>query len=171
MDSFTTSEPVGRVTRYCALGTCRNGELGGTAAQAERLAGRGREPYMPVEEHHQPITGLAQGASRGVLKCRNRIPPQGRSTGVNWVELVPRDGIGPQLALGRSAEPPQANPRIHFDLYVAGSDEQRREVSRLVELGARRVDWDMYPDDPDFVVLADPEDNLFCVVDTNHGSE
>ncbi|MFF3934361.1 VOC family protein, partial [Streptomyces hirsutus] len=31
-----------------------------------------------------------------------------------------------------------------------------------------RVDWDFYPDDADFVVLADPEGNRFCVIDTSH---
>jgi len=29
------------------------------------------------------------------------------------------------------------------------------------------VPWD-YPDDPDFVVLADTEGNRFCVVDASH---
>jgi glyoxalase superfamily protein len=37
------------------------------------------------------------------------------------------------------------------------------EVERLVALGARRVDW-VYPEDADFVVLADTEGNLFCVI-------
>ncbi len=37
------------------------------------------------------------------------------------------------------------------------------EVERLVALGATRVQW-TYPDDADFVVLADTEGNLFCVV-------
>ena len=32
-------------------------------------------------------------------------------------------------------------------------------------LGATRVDWD-YPEGADFVVLADTEGNLFCVVNT-----
>jgi len=36
-------------------------------------------------------------------------------------------------------------------------------VQRLIDLGATRVDWD-YPDDADFVVLADPDGNLFCVI-------
>jgi hypothetical protein len=27
------------------------------------------------------------------------------------------------------------------------------------------VEWDLYPPNPDFVVLADPDGNLFCVVD------
>jgi hypothetical protein len=43
------------------------------------------------------------------------------------------------------------------------------EVERLVGLGAVRVRWDLYPDDPDFIVLADPEGNLFCVIDESHG--
>lgn len=38
-------------------------------------------------------------------------------------------------------------------------------MARLVGLGASRVDWDLYPPDPDFVVLADPDGNAFCVVD------
>jgi hypothetical protein len=39
---------------------------------------------------------------------------------------------------------------------VADAAEQAAEVARLVSLGAERADWDSYPDDPDFVVLADP---------------
>jgi hypothetical protein len=51
---------------------------------------------------------------------------------------------------------------------VDSAAEQATEVDRLVELGARRVEWDLYPPDPDFVVLADPDDNLFCVVELSH---
>jgi hypothetical protein len=39
-----------------------------------------------------------------------------------------------------------------------------------VALGAERVDWDSFPDDPDFVVLADPDGNRFCIVDLGHGT-
>ena len=53
--------------------------------------------------------------------------------------------------------------RTHLDLFTDSEAEQRAEVERLVRLGARRVDW-TYPEDADFVVLADPEGNLFCVV-------
>jgi catechol 2,3-dioxygenase-like lactoylglutathione lyase family enzyme len=84
--------------------------------------------------------------------------------------LVPREGgAGTSLALQRSATPPQDHPRLHLDLHVGDAVEQAAEVDRLVALGARRVDWDGYPDDPDFVVLADPEGNRFCVVDLSHG--
>ncbi len=58
---------------------------------------------------------------------------------------------------------------MHLDLHAADADEQTAQVDRLVSLGASRVDWDSYPEDPDFVVLADPEGNLFCVVDLSHG--
>jgi hypothetical protein len=43
--------------------------------------------------------------------------------------------------------------------------EQQTEVARLLDLGATAPDRYHYPPDPDFVVLADPDGNLFCVVD------
>ncbi|MFD7557292.1 MULTISPECIES: VOC family protein [unclassified Streptomyces] len=86
-----------------------------------------------------------------------------------WTVLVAADGGGPDLALGRSVTPVQERPRVHLDLYAADAAEQAAEVKRLVELGASHVDWDSYPEDPDFVVLADPEGNRFCVIDAAHG--
>jgi catechol 2,3-dioxygenase-like lactoylglutathione lyase family enzyme len=83
--------------------------------------------------------------------------------------LVPPDGRpGSAIALQRSETPAQDHPRMHLDLHVPDAAEQAAEVERLVALGARRVDWDAYPDDPDFVVLADPDGNRFCVVDLGH---
>lgn len=84
----------------------------------------------------------------------------------DWVVLVPVDGSGVGLALGRSTAPVQEVPRVHLDLYT---DEQDAEVERLLALGAVRVAWELYPPDPDFVVLADTEGNRFCVIDTTHG--
>lgn len=83
-----------------------------------------------------------------------------------WAVLVPKDGIGPRLSLGLSETPVQNHPRVHLDLYARDAAEQAAEVERLVSLGAQRVDWDLYPEDPDFVVLADPDGNRFCVIDT-----
>ncbi|MCZ2847182.1 VOC family protein [Modestobacter sp. VKM Ac-2978] len=83
--------------------------------------------------------------------------------------LAPPGGApGTRLALQISITPAPAHPRSHLDLHVADRAEQTAEVDRLVGLGAQRVDWDGYPDDPDFVVLADPDGNLFCVVDLGH---
>lgn len=53
---------------------------------------------------------------------------------------------------------------IHLDLYT---DDQKSEVERLVSLGATRYPWRHRPGD-DFVVLEDPDGNLFCVVQTGH---
>lgn len=72
------------------------------------------------------------------------------------------------LDLMRSSLPVERRPRLHLDLFVDTADEQRSAVERLVALGAQQVDWDSYPPDPDFVVLAGPEGNLFCVVDLSH---
>lgn len=47
-----------------------------------------------------------------------------------------------------------------MDLFT---DDQPGEVERLIRLGATRVDWD-YPERADYVVLADPDGNRFCVV-------
>jgi catechol 2,3-dioxygenase-like lactoylglutathione lyase family enzyme len=72
--------------------------------------------------------------------------------------LIPGTGEGPFLLLDRE-------DRTHLDLWAADAREQQAEVERLVSLGAHRVeDW-VYPDDADFVVLADTEGNLFCVID------
>jgi catechol 2,3-dioxygenase-like lactoylglutathione lyase family enzyme len=87
----------------------------------------------------------------------------------DWVVLVRPDRVGPGLALDRTDRPLQEHPRLHLDLYAGDTAEQQAEVERLVTLGAVRVDWDEYPPDPDFVVLADPEGNRFCVIDTSHG--
>ena len=88
-----------------------------------------------------------------------------------WIVLVPPDGTpGGQIALDLhlSKTPLQEHPRVHLDLYAGDAADQAAEVERLLSLGAERVDWDLYPDDPDFVVLADTEGNRFCVIDTSH---
>jgi predicted enzyme related to lactoylglutathione lyase len=86
------------------------------------------------------------------------------------VVLTPRDGAGVKIAMQSSRTPPSDHPRLHLDLHVADAAEQTAEVERLVSLGAQRVEWIDYPDDPDFVVLADTEGNRFCVVDRGHDS-
>lgn len=82
--------------------------------------------------------------------------------------LMPPDANGLPIALQASETPPQDRPRLHFDLQVTDVAEQQAEAARLVTLGARHVDWDSYPEDPDFVVLEDPDGNRFCIVDLSH---
>ena len=82
--------------------------------------------------------------------------------------LVPPNGAGTAIALQRSQTPPDEHPRLHIDLHVADADEQEAEAARLVSLGARRADWDSYPEDPDFIVLEDPDGNRFCIVNLTY---
>jgi hypothetical protein len=70
--------------------------------------------------------------------------------------LAPTDGNGPRLHLDET-------DRTHLDLCVHRDSDAHSEVDRLISLGATRVEWD-YPEDADFVVLADTEGNLFCVL-------
>lgn len=80
----------------------------------------------------------------------------------DFVLLRPREGAGPNLSLDRMRSKLQLPPRIHLDLYA---DDQAAEVERLLALGASEVHWDKRPADADYVILADPEGNRFCVVD------
>lgn len=95
------------------------------------------------------------------------VPDRELEPDVDFAILVPSQGAGPHLALDTSVTPVQQHPRVHLDLYAGDTADQAAEVERLVGLGAEVVDWDLYPDDPDFVVLADPEGNRFCVIDTS----
>jgi predicted enzyme related to lactoylglutathione lyase len=79
-----------------------------------------------------------------------------------WIILQAKDGSGKRISLALSETPVQEHPRIHLDLYA---DDQAAEIERLKGLGASDVDCDLYPEDADFVVLADPEGNRFCVID------
>jgi catechol 2,3-dioxygenase-like lactoylglutathione lyase family enzyme len=82
-------------------------------------------------------------------------------TSDDFALLHPRNGVGPNLSLDRVRSTLQVPPRIHLDLYA---DDQAEEVRRLVALGATEVHWDRRPPDADYVILADPEGNRFCVV-------
>ena len=80
----------------------------------------------------------------------------------DFVLLRTANGIGPNLSLDRWHADVQVPPKIHLDLYA---EDQAAEVERLVGLGASRVEWQRMPADADFVILADPEGNRFCVID------
>lgn len=90
-------------------------------------------------------------------KALGYAPREGADAG--WAMLVSKDEGGPNLTFDRS-------DRTHLDLYLVEGETQASEVERLIALGATRVeDWP-YPENADFVVLADPVGNLFCVIDT-----
>jgi catechol 2,3-dioxygenase-like lactoylglutathione lyase family enzyme len=63
------------------------------------------------------------------------------------------------VSLQRSLTPVSARDQMHLDLYT---DDQAAEVERLTGLGARAVRQHREPGD-DYVVMADPEGNEFCI--------
>ncbi|MGH2362667.1 MAG: VOC family protein [bacterium] len=78
-----------------------------------------------------------------------------------WVVLRDPEGRGPNVSLDRVPEKRSGKrSRLHLDLYT---NNQAVEVERLVKIGATRYPW-RYKPDSDFVVLEDPDGNLFCVV-------
>ena len=88
------------------------------------------------------------------------VPREGDSD--DFALLRPRTGIGPNLSLDRVHSKLQIPPRIHLDLYAK---DQAHEVERLKALGASEVHWSKRPANADYVILADPEGNRFCVID------
>lgn len=84
-----------------------------------------------------------------------------------WVVLRDPDGQSPNISLNRRSKPRTGRSRIHLDLYT---HEQEAEVQRLIALGAKRYPW-RYRPGADFVVLEDPDGNLFCVVHRDAGGE
>lgn len=80
----------------------------------------------------------------------------------DWAILVPQEGSGVQLAITQVSSEAENHQRHHLDLYAK---DQAAEVERLLGLGARRVDW-RYPENADYIVLADSDGNKFCVVQT-----
>jgi catechol 2,3-dioxygenase-like lactoylglutathione lyase family enzyme len=77
-----------------------------------------------------------------------------------WIVLCDPQREGPNLSFQARDRPRVCRSWLHLDLYTTN---QQREVERLVALGASRYAW-RYPPERDYVVLADPDGNLFCVV-------
>ncbi|MFB5660987.1 VOC family protein [Alteribacillus sp. HJP-4] len=78
----------------------------------------------------------------------------------DWAILIPKKGTGIQLSISVVTSDSQKHQRHHLDLFT---DSQETEVERLLQIGASKVDWE-YEIDADYIVLADPDGNKFCVV-------
>lgn len=74
--------------------------------------------------------------------------------------IINGDGIQLSLKVTSSEEP----KRHHIDLIT---DNQNKEVERLLSIGASKVQGWNYEQDADYVVLLDTEGNSFCIVQRN----
>jgi catechol 2,3-dioxygenase-like lactoylglutathione lyase family enzyme len=78
-----------------------------------------------------------------------------------WAVLRDPDGQGPNLSFQARDRRAGRRSWLHLDLYTRN---QKQDVERLLALGARRYPWNYRPG-ADFVVLEDPDGNLFCLVE------
>ena len=78
-----------------------------------------------------------------------------------WVILRDPEGRNPNISLNQVSTKRRGRNRLHLDLYT---DNQEDEVERLLKIGATRHRQKYDPED-DFIVLEDPDGNLFCVID------
>ena len=73
------------------------------------------------------------------------------------------DGTGPLITWGGPPLAPKVGKnRLHLDIAPPEHVDQQAEVDRLVALGAARID--IGEGDVDWVVMADPDGNEFCVL-------
>jgi len=80
-----------------------------------------------------------------------------------YLLLLDEHGDRPKLLLQGVPEPKAVKNRMHFDIETADIEA---EAARLEALGARRVDTDPHHEHgSNWIVMADPEGNEFCVCD------
>ena len=77
------------------------------------------------------------------------------------IYLVDPTGVGPHVYIQQVPETASEKNRLHLDIVVPSLEQA---VARAVELGATRVN-EQQTAYTRFEVLADPEGNLFCLVD------
>lgn len=81
--------------------------------------------------------------------------------GPQYVDLLPLEGV-PTLRFQRVPEAKATKNRLHLDVSVSDLDEA---ATRAEELGGRRVSEEVLSEfGYDWLVMADPEDNEFCIV-------
>jgi catechol 2,3-dioxygenase-like lactoylglutathione lyase family enzyme len=122
----------------------------------------------------EPGNNFLAGCGRlGAINCDGT-----RQTGYFWSEVLSwplvwdrdeetairaPDGTGPLVTWsGPPLMPKVGKNRLHLDVVPDNRGGQQAEVDRLLSLGATRID--IGQDDVDRVVMADPDDNEFCVL-------
>jgi hypothetical protein len=84
------------------------------------------------------------------------------ASGDGWARLRRPDQRGPFLELLASTDEKVVKNRVHLDVAPYEGDDQAAEVERLRRAGARGID--IGQGDVPWVVMADPQDNEFCVL-------
>lgn len=78
--------------------------------------------------------------------------------------LLPGNDTEFRIEIFPTQEPRRGPNQMHFDLTSSSLEDQQATVARALELGGRHLDIGQGAD-AKHVVLADPEDNEFCVIE------
>ncbi|MCG0066110.1 MULTISPECIES: VOC family protein [Streptomyces] len=116
------------------------------SALVERLLSAGALTGEATVEYH------GRPAFRDLIAVRHPDDPYDPETGT---------GLGRRLLFQRVPEPKAGKNRLHLDLH-AGPERRADEVTRLQALGAR-VLREVKEPGGQWVLMADPEGNEFCV--------
>ncbi|MBJ6639850.1 VOC family protein [Streptomyces sp. DHE7-1] len=116
------------------------------SALVERLLSLGALPGEATVEYH------GRPAFRDLIAVRHPEDPCDPDTGI---------GLGRRLLFQRVPEAKTVKNRLHIDVH-AGAGRRADEVARLETLGAR-VLREVKDPAGEWVLMADPEDNEFCV--------
>jgi len=91
----------------------------------------------------------------------------------DFYAIVDPDGAGPRIFIQRVPEPKAAKNRLHLDVGVPGWDGTgerpshevvREHANTLVDAGATLVGVFDEPTEGYWIVMEDPEGNVFCIV-------
>ncbi|MFI2436781.1 VOC family protein [Streptomyces sp. NPDC018693] len=116
------------------------------SALIERLLGMGALPGAATVEYH------GRAAFRDLVAVRHPEDPYDPDSGT---------GLGRRLLFQRVPEAKTVKNRLHLDLHVGG-ERRAAEVERLTALGASAL-REVKEQGGEWVVMADPEGNEFCV--------
>ncbi|WP_028805895.1 VOC family protein [Streptomyces sp. 142MFCol3.1] len=116
------------------------------SALVERLLNIGALPAEATVDFH------GRAAFRDLIAVRHPDDPYDEDSGT---------GLGRRLLFQRVPEAKTVKNRLHLDLHPAPG-ERAAEVERLTELGASVLRHTKEPAG-EWVVMADPEGNEFCV--------
>jgi predicted enzyme related to lactoylglutathione lyase len=158
-----------------------------SAAQLEELGGRHIDVGQDATDLHlvladpegnelcliEPQNSFLAGCGRlGSITCDGRREVgQFWSAALGWplvwdqddeTAIRAPDGAGPFITWGPPVAPKLGKNRLHLDIAPPAGADQRAEVERLTALGARRID--IGQGDVSWFVMADPDDNEFCVL-------
>ena len=169
LTSTSPDDQRAQVERLLALGG-RHVDVGQTAADPHVVLADPEGNELCIIE---PENSFLAGCGRlGSITCDGSVAV-GRfwSEALGWplvwdqdeeTAIRAPDGTGPFITWGPPVPTHERKNRLHLDVAPPADGDQQAEVERLIALGASRLD--IGQGEVDWVVMADPDGNAFCVL-------